>query len=94
MSGILGALSNALGYDNPTADEVSIVVGETSIVGWETVSITRSVESYPNSFVLTAMDQFPNDPKKSTVLPDGPGYPCQIKIRKDVVVTGFVDNTP
>lgn len=72
-------------------DEVSIVIGTTSITGWANVALTRSVEAFPNNFVLTASDQFPDDPTRATVFGDGPGQNCQIKIGSDIVVTGYVD---
>ncbi len=74
-----------------TTDEISIVIGSVKIIGWETVNITRSVESFPNSFVLTASDQFPGDPARATVPIEGPGQVCQVFIGGDLVITGFVD---
>ena len=88
MSGIL----NALGYGlAQPSDEIAIVVGNTRVVGWETVSITRSVEAFPNNFVLTASDQYPDDPTKATVFPTGPGEKCQVYVGADLVITGFID---
>lgn len=53
-------MSSALSSDSGP-DAVSIVIGTRKIVGWKMVAITRSAESFPNSFTLTATDQYPND---------------------------------
>lgn len=88
MSGILNA-PGAISPQSP--DEIAIVIGNTRVIGWETVAITRSVEAFPNSFVLTLADQFPGDPTQAPFFPTGPGEPCQVYIGSDLVVTGFVD---
>lgn len=88
MSGIAG--SPGASTSTPP-DEISIVVGGNRIVGWESASITRSVEAFPSSFVLTAADQFPTDATKATIFPSGPGEPCQIYIGNDLVINGYVD---
>lgn len=87
MSGMLGAL----GPISQTPDEIAIVIGGNRIVGWESASITRSVEAFPNSFTVTAADQFPDDATKATVFPSGPGEKCQIFIGSDLILTGYVD---
>jgi prophage tail gpP-like protein len=92
MSGILSTIGSALGYGAPsTQDEISIQVGNTKIVGWETVSITRSAEAFPNSFTLTAADPFPDDATRATIFPTGPGETCQVFAGKDLLITGYVD---
>jgi prophage tail gpP-like protein len=69
-------------------DDVSITVGTTQIAGWETVEIGRSVEACPNHFTLTMTEQFSNNPSRIIAYP---GQPCQIKIGKNLVVTGYID---
>jgi prophage tail gpP-like protein len=93
MSGILSSIGDAFGFDNgpDPANEIAIVVGGNRIVGWENVSITRSIEQFPSSFVLTAADQFPYDPTRATIFRSGPGKKCQIYIGADLVLTGYVD---
>jgi prophage tail gpP-like protein len=88
MSGIL----NAFGPISQSPDELAIVVGGNRIVGWETAAVTASVEHFPRSFVLTATDQFPDDPTRATIFPGGPGAKCQIFIGSDLVLTGYVDS--
>jgi prophage tail gpP-like protein len=73
------------------SDEISIVIGGARITGWQNVSVTRSNELCPNSFVLTATDQYANDPTRATVCPKGPGEKCQIFIGSDLVITGYVE---
>ena len=39
-------------------DDVTIQVGSNRFVGWQNVSITRSCESMPNTWSLTASAEF------------------------------------
>jgi prophage tail gpP-like protein len=87
MSGILGAN----GPISQTPDEIAIVIAGTRIVGWETAAVTRSIEQFPSSFVVTAADPFPDDPTRATIFPGGPGEKCQIFIGSDLILTGYVD---
>jgi prophage tail gpP-like protein len=70
---------------------VSIEIGNTSITGWESLSITCSAEAFPRSFSLTASDPYFDDPSRALSFPEGPGKPCTIKIGEDTVITGFLD---
>jgi prophage tail gpP-like protein len=73
-----------------TVDPVSIVVGNISWQGWEAVSVTRSIESVPSSFSLMGTEKYPGTVglSKVDILP---GYPCQIMLGSDAVITGYVD---
>ncbi len=74
------------------ANEVSIQIADRKIVGWKTVSISRSAESFPNAFQFTCADQFPYDAARAIVLPGGQaGEPCRVYIGSDLVITGYVD---
>jgi prophage tail gpP-like protein len=92
MSAAVSAIGNALGL-NPAApvDEISIVVGNTRVVGWESIAVTLSAEHAPNSFTLTASDQYPSDPARATIFPSGPGQRCQVFAGNDLLITGYVD---
>jgi hypothetical protein len=87
-----GTMNNPGSISPQNQDEIAIVVGNSKIVGWETFAITRSVEHFPNSFVLTASDQFPDDPTRATIFPSGPGEKCQVYVGNDLVITGHVDS--
>ena len=89
MSGFL----SALGWSNEPdpLDEVAIVVDGQQITGWSAISITRSAELFPNSFTLTAADQYPYSADQATTFPGGPGQMCRVYIGSDLVVTGYVD---
>src|ERR1700722_19786965 len=69
-------------------DDLSIVVGSTQITGWQAVSVTRSVEAFPNSFSLVAADPFWTDPTRELM---AAGAPCKIYIGTDLVITGYID---
>jgi prophage tail gpP-like protein len=72
-----------------TNDDVSITVGASQIAGWETVTITRSAEMFPNYFSFSMTEEFSQDPNTILAIP-GKGI-CQVKIGSDLVVTGYVD---
>jgi prophage tail gpP-like protein len=70
-------------------DEVTIQVGPTRFQGWQTVSITKSCETMPNSWALTASAQFLGDDK--ALAGTKPGQACLIYIGSDLVITGWID---
>lgn len=69
-------------------DEVSILIGGTRFQGWQTVSITRSVESMPNAWTVTASTEFMQGAALSQIIP---GKTCQVFIGSDLVITGRID---
>jgi prophage tail gpP-like protein len=83
MSGIFLPPTTGIG----TTDAV-LRIGSTAYTGWKTVSITRSAELFPNSFIFTGSDPAPDDP--SQIIAE-PGTPCQVLCGQDVVVTGYID---
>jgi prophage tail gpP-like protein len=67
---------------------VVIQIGSKQLGGWQSVSISLSCESMPNSFELTASAQFlQGDALAAT----RPGQPCRIFIGSDLVITGWID---
>ena len=72
-------------------NDIAIVIGNTTIAGWGSVSITRSVELFPNSFTVVAADPYPYSASQATTFPGGPGQKCLVYIGQDLVITGYVD---
>jgi prophage tail gpP-like protein len=93
LSGLLSVFSGAPGVPaGADPDEVSIQVGNRRITGWQTVGITRSVEAIPNSFQVTAADQYPTDPTRVIFYPGQTGgEELTIRIGTDLVITGYAD---
>ena len=69
-------------------DDVTIQVGSNRFVGWQNVSITRSCESMPNNWSLTASAEFLQG---AALAGTRPGQPCLIYIGSDLVITGKID---
>lgn len=69
-------------------DDVSLQLGSTNFRGWQTVSITRSCETLPNSFSVTASAEFMQGPALAQTRP---GQPCNIYIGNNLVITGWLD---
>jgi prophage tail gpP-like protein len=72
----------------PSPDEMTLTIGSSTIGPWESVAVMRSVEMFPNSFVFTASDPFPDD---ATKIAAKPGSPCTISCGTETLITGFVD---
>lgn len=85
MSGLASLIHSAL---DENSDEVSIQVQGTNLRGWESVSITRSCESIPNAFQVTASPEFLSGPGRALTQP---GQPCKVLIGNDLVITGWID---
>ena len=66
-------------------DDVTIQVGSNRFVGWQNVSISRSCESMPNNWSLTASAEFLQG---AALAGTRPGQPCLIYIGSDLVITG------
>lgn len=73
-----------------TDSDLTILLTEKNIElkGWKTARITRGIEHLPSDFELTTTEHFPNQP---TTVSISPGDSCAIKIGKDLVITGYVD---
>jgi prophage tail gpP-like protein len=71
------------------ANTVTLRVGDKQFTGWESVSITRSCETMPNSFTVSAAPDLLRD--VTTLAGTRPGQPCTILIGSDLVITGWID---
>ena len=69
-------------------DDVTIQVGSNRFVGWQNVSISRSCESMPNNWSLTASAEFLQG---AALAGTRPGQSCLIYIGSDLVITGKID---
>jgi prophage tail gpP-like protein len=68
--------------------EVIVLTGSNQFKGWQTVSISKSCESMPNSWAVTASAEFlQGDALAGTQ----PGQSCLIRIGSDLVITGWID---
>jgi prophage tail gpP-like protein len=70
------------------SDDVSIQVGSDRFQGWQTVSISKSCESMPNTWSVTASTEFLQGPALAGTRP---GQSCLIYIGSDLVITGWID---
>jgi prophage tail gpP-like protein len=74
----------------PPSNIVSIVANGVQWGGWESIQISRGIETVPSSFSVTGTERFPGVTGQSTI--DIPlTAPCQIKIGTDTVITGYID---
>jgi prophage tail gpP-like protein len=82
-----GATSTSL---NPLSNAVSIVVNGVQWNGWQSIEITRGIETVPSSFSLMGTERFPGVAGQTTV--DIPlTAPAKIMIGSDLIITGYVD---
>jgi prophage tail gpP-like protein len=68
-------------------DIVTIIANNQSITGWQEISITRSIESFPSSFNLGFTEYYPN--VKEIIIT--PGTAASVKIGNDLILTGYID---
>ena len=69
-------------------DTVTIQVGAMRFQGWQTVQITRSCESLPNHWAVSASAEFLDG---DALAGTRPGQSCLIYIGSDLVITGWID---
>ena len=74
--------------DARTPDLVTIQVGTTRFSGWQTVTITKSCESMPNDWSVSASAEFLDG---DALAGTRPGQACLIYIGGDLVITGWID---
>ena len=70
------------------ADDLTLIVNNQSISGWESIRVTRGIEQCPSSFDISLTESFPGEVAEVVV---SPGDPCRVLIGSDLVITGYVD---
>lgn len=71
------------------ADIVTLTVNGRAWSGWESMTVSRSMEALAASFSLQLTDRWEPEGEQLIVSPDSP---CTIALGGDVVVTGYVDD--
>ena len=69
--------------------DLTLIANNQAISGWETVRVTRGIERCPNDFDISLSEPFSKNDTDTVVVQ--PGNSCQIKIRNDAVITGYID---
>jgi prophage tail gpP-like protein len=70
------------------SDDLTLAIGNSSYAGWDSVSVTRSIEGCPSSFELSLTERYPGEAQNLVMQP---GDTCVVSLGEDVVVTGYVD---
>ena len=81
---------SALTSASTDPNEVSISVAGVKWSGWETVSISRGIETVPATFSLGGTERYPGEANATTVAINATS-PVIITIGGDIVTTGYVD---
>ena len=68
-------------------DTLILKLGGTEISGWQSVRVTRGIESLPSDFELSVTDNFPGRGQQLVA----PGDTCELYLGEDKVITGYVD---
>ena len=69
-------------------DAVSVIVGGVAWGGWESVSISRGIETVPSTFALGGTEKYPGEENANTVDINS-GSPCVLMIGDQTIVTGY-----
>lgn len=70
------------------SDELTLLIGQHKIAGWQSVRVTRGIERCPSDFDISLTERFPGQAAAVVVQP---GDACQVFIGADLVITGYVD---
>lgn len=68
-------------------DEVSLLIGTSKLIGWENLSINKSMDTISSSYTFKMVDVWDGDPIDLV-----PNLSCSILIDDIKVVTGYLDN--
>lgn len=71
------------------SDSVGLLVGGANYTGWESVKITKSIETVAGTFELTASERWANAGKDWPINEEDE---CVVSIGKDTLITGYVDS--
>lgn len=69
--------------------DIALLVGGRSYSGWESVAVTRGIESICGGFSLTVSERWADQREP---WPIREGDECRVKIGKDTIITGYVDS--
>lgn len=76
---------------NDMDNHVTLTVNEMEYGGWKSVEITADLERQFRTFKLDITWQWPG---QTVDLPIKPGDPCEVKVGKDLLLTGYVFKAP
>lgn len=76
------------GFETFDTNDVELLVGGTPYKGWESVSITKNLDSVSGSFSVAVMDRWRELVESWGIKP---GDECSVTIGGEVVITGWVD---
>ena len=71
----------------PDIDDLTLIVGNRTLSGWESVNVTRGIEIIPGHFDVSMTERYPN----ASDFVVSPGDPCRVLLGGDTVITGYVD---
>lgn len=69
-------------------DDLTLIVGGRQMFGWTSIRVTRGIERCPSDFELEMTELYPDEASSFVIQP---GDACQVKLRDDLVITGYVD---
>ena len=72
-------------------NRVTLIVNDMEYGGWKSVQITADLERQFRTFKLDITWQWPGQTVDQRIKP---GDPCEVKIGKDLVLTGYVFKAP
>lgn len=75
-------------FGTSLSEDVEVLISGTPYSGWESVSITKNLESISGSFSVAVMDRWRELVESWAIKP---GDECSVSIGGNVVITGWVD---
>lgn len=71
-------------------DNLKLLVNGKSFEGWKGITVKRSIKAIAGSFDISAIDKWADQQQPWLILP---GDTCTVAIDKEVIITGYVDDT-
>lgn len=75
-------------------DQVSLLINGRQYAGWSEVAVTRALDAIAGAFAISLTERWAGDgrtPSQIEAWPIMNGDRCQVKIGRDVVIDGYVD---
>lgn len=70
------------------ADDLTLIIGNQKVSGWNSIRVTRGVERCPSDFDIEMTERYPGELGALVILP---GDECQVVLGRDLVLTGYID---
>lgn len=69
-------------------DDLTLIIGQQRVSGWNSIRVTRGIERCPSDFDIDMTERYPGEVAALVIQP---GDACQVWLGDDLVISGYVD---